>query len=97
MGFAFAPMFGVVLAGVDPKYSSSASGLLSTVQQIGGATGIAIAGIVYFDALGTRTDGAGFATAFGAALVLLTVVSVVSAGLMRLLPALGEGGAARRG
>ncbi|HEX4790567.1 MAG TPA: MFS transporter [Actinospica sp.] len=97
MGFAYAPMFGVVLAGVDPKYSSSASGLLSTVQQIGGATGIAIAGIVYFDTLGTRTDGAAFATAFGAALVLLTVVSVVSAGLMRLLPALGGRGAGTAG
>jgi MFS family permease len=91
MGLAYAPMFGVVLAGVNPKHSSSASGLLSTVQQIGGATGVAIAGIVYFDALGTRTDAAAFTGAFGAALVLLTAVSAVSGGLMRLLPALGAG------
>lgn len=93
MGFAYAPMFGIVLAGVNPKYSSSASGLLSTVQQIGGATGIAVAGIVFFDALGVRADGSAFASAFGAALVLLVVVSVVSAGLMRLLP--GRTAAAR--
>jgi EmrB/QacA subfamily drug resistance transporter len=94
MGFAYAPMFGVVLAGVNPQYSSSASGLLSTVQQIGGATGVAIAGIVYFDALGTRTGGAAFTTAFGAALALLTLVSVAAAGLMRLLPAPGARGGA---
>ena len=86
MGFAYAPMFGVVLAGVDPAYSSSASGLLSTVQQIGGATGVALAGIVFFDDLGTRAGSAGYRTAFGAALVLLVVVSVASAALMRLLP-----------
>jgi predicted MFS family arabinose efflux permease len=46
MGLAYAPMFGIVLAGVDPQHASSASGLLSTVQQVGGATGIALAGIV---------------------------------------------------
>jgi MFS family permease len=89
MGFAYAPMFGVVLAGVDPTYSSSASGLLSTVQQIGGATGVAVAGIVFFDALGRRVDTAGYTSAFSAALLLLVFVSVVSAGLMRLLPGLG--------
>ena len=97
MGFAYAPMFGVVLAGVNPKYSSSASGLLSTVQQIGGAAGIAIAGIVFFGGVGSGTGESGFATGFGAALVLLTAVSVVSAGLMRLLPARRAAAAATQG
>ena len=95
MGFAYAPMFGIVLAGVNPKHSSSASGLLSTVQQIGGAAGIAVAGIVYFDGLGDGPGASGFAGAFGAALVLLAVVSAVSAGLMRLLPATGRRAAAQ--
>ena len=96
MGFAYAPMFGVVLAGVDPKYSSSASGLLSTVQQVGGAGGVAVAGIVFFDTLGVRLDPAGFTAAFGAALVLLAAVSVAAAGLMRLLPAAGSPAAKAR-
>ena len=86
MGLAYAPMFGIVLAGVDPQHASSASGLLSTVQQVGGATGIALAGIVFFDALGARPGSAAFCAAFGSALLLLTGVSLLAAALMRLLP-----------
>jgi EmrB/QacA subfamily drug resistance transporter len=86
MGFAYAPMFGIVLAGVDPQHASSASGLLSTVQQVGGATGIALAGLVYFDGLGAHPGPGAFGSAFGAALLLLTGVSVLAAALMRLLP-----------
>jgi predicted MFS family arabinose efflux permease len=86
MGLAYAPMFGVVLAGVAPEHSSSASGLLSTVQQVGGATGIALAGIVYFDGLGRTPGAAAFTSAFGLALLLLAGVSLLSAALMRLLP-----------
>jgi EmrB/QacA subfamily drug resistance transporter len=86
MGFAFTPMFGLVLAGIDPRHASAASGLLSTVQQIGGATGIAVAGIVFFGRLGVRLDPAAFTGAFGAALVLLALVSAAAAALMLLLP-----------
>jgi len=85
-GLAYAPMFGVVMAGVDPKHASSASGLLSTVQQVGGATGIAVAGIVFFDVLGAHPGATSFTSAFGSALLLLGAVSLVSAALMRLLP-----------
>jgi EmrB/QacA subfamily drug resistance transporter len=86
MGFAYAPMFGVVLAGVDPQHSSSASGLLATVQQVGGASGIALAGIVFFDALGAAPGTTAYTAAFGAALLLLAGISLLSAALMRLLP-----------
>ncbi|MBR7830823.1 MFS transporter [Actinospica sp. MGRD01-02] len=86
MGLAYAPMFGVVLAGVDRQHASSASGLLSTVQQVGGATGIALAGIVFFDALGARPTAAAYTAAFGVALLLLTAITLVAAALMRLLP-----------
>jgi EmrB/QacA subfamily drug resistance transporter len=86
MGLAYAPMFGIVLAGVDPQHASSASGLLSTVQQVGGATGVALAGIVFFDALGAQPGTAAFSAAFGSALLLLTGVSLLAAALMRLLP-----------
>ncbi|MBR7839400.1 MFS transporter [Actinospica durhamensis] len=86
MGCAYSPMFGLVLAGVDPRHASSASGLLSTVQQIGGATGIAVAGIVFFDRLGVHLDAGAFTGAFGDALILLTLVSAAAAALMLLLP-----------
>ena len=91
MGLAYAPMFGVVMGGVNPEHSSSASGLLSTVQQIGGATGIAVAGIIFFDGLGPRPADAAFTSAFGDSLLLLTAVSVLSGGMMRLLPGTGTG------
>jgi EmrB/QacA subfamily drug resistance transporter len=86
MGLAYAPMFGVVLAGVDPKHASSASGLLATVQQVGGATGIALAGIVFFDLLGAHPTATAFTSAFGVTLLLLAGISLASAALMRLLP-----------
>ena len=86
MGLAYAPMFGVVLAGVHPKHASSASGLLSTVQQVGGATGIALAGIVFFDTLGAHPAAPAFTSAFGIALLLLAAISLAAAALMRLLP-----------
>jgi predicted MFS family arabinose efflux permease len=86
MGCAYTPMFGLVLAGVDPRHASSASGLLSTVQQIGGATGIAVAGIVFFDRLAVHLDAAAFTAAFSAALLLLFLAGAVAAALMLLLP-----------
>ena len=48
MGMVMAPFFDIVLAGVSPEESGSASGTLTAVQQIGGALGIAILGTVFF-------------------------------------------------
>jgi EmrB/QacA subfamily drug resistance transporter len=48
MGMVMAPFFDIVLAGVSPKESGSASGTLTSVQQIGGALGIAVLGTVFF-------------------------------------------------
>ncbi|WP_063628015.1 MFS transporter [Actinospica robiniae] len=95
MGYVYTPMFGLVLAGVDPRHSSSASGLLSTVQQIGGAIGVALAGIVYFDRLGVRLDAAAYTDAFAASLVLLVLVAAAAAALILLLPDPRKAAAAR--
>ncbi len=48
MGLAMAPFFGIVLAGVDDEESGSASGAITSVQQLGGAFGIAVLGTVFF-------------------------------------------------
>ncbi|MEV6347038.1 MFS transporter [Actinoplanes sp. NPDC051851] len=48
MGLAMAPFFGIVLAGVDDEESGSASGALTSVQQLGGAFGIAVLGTIFF-------------------------------------------------
>ena len=48
MGLAMAPFFNIVLAGVDDEETGSASGALTSVQQLGGAFGIAVLGTVFF-------------------------------------------------
>lgn len=51
MGFVFGSLFGIVLNGVDPTNAGSASGTLNAVQQLGGAIGIALVGVVFFGQL----------------------------------------------
>ncbi len=55
MGMTMAPFFDIVLAGVSPEESGSASGTLTAVQQVGGALGIAVLGTVFF----SRVEGGG--------------------------------------
>ena len=46
-GLVFLPVTSTVLAGVAPEFAGSASGLLQTVQQLGGAIGLAVIVSVY--------------------------------------------------
>ncbi|MFW0788790.1 MFS transporter [Gordonia sp. CPCC 205333] len=46
-GLAFMPTTVIVLSKVDPEHAGSASGLLQTMQQLGGAVGLAIIVSVY--------------------------------------------------
>jgi EmrB/QacA subfamily drug resistance transporter len=48
MGLLVAPMFDIVLGGVEEHEVGSASGVLNTLQQLGGAVGIAVLGTVFF-------------------------------------------------
>ncbi|MEO3869256.1 DHA2 family efflux MFS transporter permease subunit [Nonomuraea sp. B12E4] len=54
MGLTMAPFFDIVLAGVEPHESGSASGTLTAVQQLGGALGSAVLGTLFFNLLGNR-------------------------------------------
>ncbi|MFE5584409.1 MFS transporter [Kitasatospora sp. NPDC056531] len=79
MGLVIAPVTTVALAAVEPQLAGSAAGAVSTVQQVGGAVGIALIGLVYY--------GAGDATAaFGRSVTALAVLELVLVGLVRLLP-----------
>ncbi|MEV4637788.1 MFS transporter [Actinoplanes sp. NPDC049548] len=73
MGLAMAPFFNIVLAGVDDEETGSASGALTSVQQLGGAFGIAVLGTVFFGllpgAVGHHVDTAAFKPALTAAAV----------------------------
>jgi predicted MFS family arabinose efflux permease len=55
LGAVLAPMTNVILAGIQSREVGSASGVLSTGQQIGGALGVALIGIVFFAALPAAT------------------------------------------
>ena len=46
-GLVFMPTTALVLGGVEPEHAGSASGLLQTMQQLGGAVGLAVIASVY--------------------------------------------------
>jgi EmrB/QacA subfamily drug resistance transporter len=56
MGLVMAPIFSVVLSDVDPKHAGSASGVMNAVQQLGGAIGVAMIGVIFFGQLTQHAD-----------------------------------------
>jgi EmrB/QacA subfamily drug resistance transporter len=50
-GLIMGPFFDLVLAGVEPHETGSASGTLTALQQVGGALGTALLGTVFFGAI----------------------------------------------
>ncbi|GAA4588010.1 MFS transporter [Actinoplanes octamycinicus] len=78
MGLALAPIMGTVLARVAARHAGAAAGVLTTTQQVGGALGVGIIGVIFF---GEETRG------FGAGLVYLIVVSLALAAIVQALPA----------
>jgi len=56
LGTVIAPLLNVILSGVPGRDAGSASGVLSTFQQVGGAVGIAVIGVVFFALLSARAD-----------------------------------------
>ncbi|MEV6907646.1 MFS transporter [Amycolatopsis sp. NPDC051071] len=49
-GLIMGPYFEIALSGVEPSEAGSASGALTSLQQVGGALGLALLGTVFFDA-----------------------------------------------
>ncbi|MFD7923893.1 MFS transporter [Streptomyces sp. NPDC059740] len=58
MGLLMAPFFDIVLAGVEPHETGSASGTMTAMQQLGGAFGVALLGTVFFGLLGGSVGSA---------------------------------------
>jgi len=54
-----APLVNVVLAGIRGQDAGSASGVLTTVQQVGGAVGVALIGVIFFGLLGSHASAVG--------------------------------------
>jgi EmrB/QacA subfamily drug resistance transporter len=79
LGMVMAPLVSTVLAGLPPQHAGVASGVLSMVQQASNALGVALIGILFYGRLGHAPDAAGYASAFGVALVYLMVSALVVA------------------
>ena len=80
-GLAFMPTTVAILSGVEPEHAGAASGLLQTMQQLGGAVGLAVIVSVYASGAvpGEVVPGAeaAFATSTVLALVAFVIVTVV--------------------
>ena len=88
MGLIIAPMTGLVLARVAPRHVGTASGVLSTVTQLGGALGVALIGIAFYGSIAhphataARTIGHAFTSS---SYLLIAIAGAVLAGI-QLLP-----------
>jgi hypothetical protein len=56
MGCVVAPVYPFILAEVPIKDAGSASGIVNTVQQIGGAVGVAVVGVIFFGLLASQAE-----------------------------------------
>ncbi len=81
MGLCLAPITTTVLASVEPQRAGAVTGLLSTVQQVGNAVGVAVIGVVFFGAAHH-----GYTHAFALSTALLAVLVVAVAGCAGMLP-----------
>lgn len=85
LGLAAPILVNVVLAGIPGRNAGAAGGVLSTVNQIGGAIGIAVLGTVFFTAV-TGPGLADYGHALSIVLVVSAVLYVVAALVMLALP-----------
>ncbi|OIK27387.1 MFS transporter [Streptomyces malaysiense] len=86
MAMVMAPLATVALAGTDPRYAGAASGVLSTANQVGGAIGVALVGVVFYHVLGNGTGPDAYADAFRASVYLLVPFALGVAALVQLFP-----------
>lgn len=90
LGLVVVPLTGVVLAAVPVSDAGSASGTLSTFQQVGGALGIAIVGTAFFNSIASsHQPGRAFGIAASIVVVLALVATLASFVLPRTRPAVG--------
>jgi EmrB/QacA subfamily drug resistance transporter len=86
MGLVLTPLTTAVLVSLPPEQAGAASGALSTMQNVGNALGVALIGVVFFDALDS-----GYAHAFVLSTLVLAGLGLALAALSRLLPAQDRG------
>jgi MFS family permease len=87
MGLGITPLASLIMGALDPEQAGAVSGVLATMQNVGGALGVAVIGVIFYGALPH-----GIVHAFQLSVVALAVALTGVAALTRLLPA-GSAGA----
>jgi EmrB/QacA subfamily drug resistance transporter len=82
MGLGITPLASMVMAAAPPEHVGATSGVLSTMQNVGNAIGVAVIGVLFYGAVSH-----GFAGAFQVSVIALAVALTGVAALTRLLPA----------
>jgi len=82
MGLLIVPLTTTILSNTSPEQAGVASGVVSTMQNVGGALGVALTGAIFFGAL-----HGGYADALELSLAQLAALLLLVAVLTRLLPA----------
>jgi EmrB/QacA subfamily drug resistance transporter len=88
MGATFATIYDIAIGDIDPAEAGSASGSLSSIQQLANAIGPAIITTIYFGAL-----AGGQARAMGISLIAVIGIGVASGLAVPLLPRKAQAGA----
>ena len=83
-GMALPSLIGAALSNVPPERAGAAAGILTTAQQFGVASGVAVIGAVFYTRFGSTP--ASSVSAMALAMAINAVIVLVAAGLTTLLP-----------
>jgi hypothetical protein len=91
LGLAAPSLVNVILAGVPGRNAGATDGVLTTINQIGNSTGVAILGTLFFTSLTAAASHPtaalrGYSDAFSSTLPWQVGLYVIAAGLMLALP-----------
>ncbi len=85
-GISMPLLIGTVLTHVKPEQAGAAAGILTTTQQFGVASGIAVVGAIFYSALGAAPSRGTFVSGMEVAMVVDAILVAVAAGVTLLLP-----------
>jgi len=88
-GIALPSLISAVLAHVQPARAGAAAGILTTTQQFGIASGVAVVGAVFYGALGGVPTRGTFVTAMEVAMTIDVVLLLLAAATTLLVPRRG--------
>jgi EmrB/QacA subfamily drug resistance transporter len=85
-GISMPLLIGTVLTHVRPEQAGGAAGILTTTQQFGQASGIAIIGTIFYSALGAAPTRGAYVHGMEVAMTVGAILVVLAAGAALLLP-----------